>query len=51
MKTAICRKCGKLRKVEAGGYCAYCYPYDESTDRYKQHKERRGKVNGKDIEV
>ena len=51
MKTGRCIKCKDVKEIDASGLCSKCYPYDESTDRFKRHKERRGKVNGKDVEV
>jgi hypothetical protein len=36
-----CRICGKVQAVDGCNYCDKCYPYDQSTDKYKQAVESR----------
>lgn len=35
-----CKICGKTKELDGNGYCDDCYPYDKSTDRYDQHRDR-----------
>ena len=35
MHHGTCKVCGKYGLIDSCRYCKTCYPYDNSTDRYK----------------
>ncbi len=39
MNKGICKVCGEEKRVDVCNYCNECYPYSDSCDRYKEHKE------------